>query len=175
MLSNTHLSLAKSILTFYPKKLFICISGIKINYHDTLAYNMALTTGRLYRLGVRNLNFCIYKWWERVKYNRASTQSQISKRKAASQDVMQEDIIHPIRQGSQAEWVKICHGSQASDFLNPLRVQTAPWGKSNYAMKKRGENMSWTGLPATRYRFLCALQGAAELPSLLFDHTRNKN
>lgn len=75
--------------------------------------------------------------------NRASIQYQISKRKAVSQDAMQEeDILHLIRQGSQAEWVKICQGSQASDFLNPLRVQTAPGGKCNYAMKRRGENMS---------------------------------
>lgn len=56
--------------------------------------------------------------------------------------MQEEDILHPIMQASQAEWVKICHGSQASDFLNPLRVQIALGGKSNYAMKRRGENMS---------------------------------
>jgi len=88
---------------------------------------------------------------------------------------VQEDLLHPIRQGSQAEWVKICHRSHVRDFLNPLRVQTALGRQSNYAMNRRRENMSQTGLPEKRYRILSGLQGTPELPSLFCDHTRNEN
>lgn len=176
--SNTFLSLPETIITFNPKK-GICQYFCHQNY---LLWSTCLNVPQLqendliWEPEIWNFPYIHDEKMQQItEVHLASIQYQISNRKAVSQDVVQEDILHPIRQGSQPEWVKICHRSQVRDFLNPLRVQTALGGKSNYAMNRRRENTSQTGLPATRYRFLSGLQGTAELPSLFFDHTWNKN
>lgn len=156
MHSNTSLFSAKTFNISSPHNVFIGISCIKTNYCDPLACpKCALIPRKLFHFTDRNSYFHIHNYRRKVSYltevNLASIQHQISNRMAIFWNVVDEDILRPIRQGKQVEWVKICHLSQVGDFLNSLRVQTALGGKRII--------MHWIGEEKIYPKLVCLQQG----------------